>query len=202
MLKIETGCWDFGQIIKISNDIDSFEILFGGNGDLCFNPVMNRMELYESNDPICFNISKEDGFLYDSFKKLYNKICEYSPYDYNDSKFSISEVELINDYKRRDSCRDYPLVHDGIISWHSDEECCDTSSILNIYKLDDESLKLEFIKNKPEDEFYMTYGIRFRNSGSTYNPFNLRFMELYNNLCNYYFSKSDENKQKNMILKK
>ena len=201
MLKIETSEWNFGKKIKISNNINSFEILFGGNGDLYFAPVMSRTELYKSVDPIYFNISKDDGFLYDCFEKLYNKICKYDPYDYNDDIFYKSKSEEKKYQKRKDFFREYPLVHDEIISWHSDEECCDTSSILNIYKLDNNNFKLEFIKNKPEDEFYMTYSIRFRNSGSTYDPFNQRFMELYNNLCSYYFSKSNANKQKNKILK-
>lgn len=197
MLKIETSEWYFGKKIKISNDSDAFEILFGGNGDLYFVPVMNRMKLYESKEPIYFNVSKDDGFLYDSFETLYNNILAYDPVDCYADSFEEKEYQ-----KKKDSFRKYPLVQDNIISWHSDEECQDTSSILNIYKLEDDIFKLEFIKNKPQNELYMTYSIRFRNSGSTYDPFNFRFMELYNNLCNYYFLQNNINEQKIMILKR
>ena len=80
----------------------------------------------------------------------------------------------------------------------SDEEDADTSSILNISKTDNNQIKLEFIKNKPENGFYLTYAIRFRNSGSTYDPFNFRFMELYNSLCNYYENYQPNHKEKQL----
>ncbi len=202
MLKIETSESDFGKILKIINNNNSFKILLGGNGDLYFSPNVGGMQLLKSKDPICFNIAKDAGFFYESFDRLYNKICAYDPFDYDENVFFKSKVEEQEYQKRKDYFRPYPLVHNKVISWHSDEDCWDDSSILNISKEKNDSLKLEFIKNKVEDELYFTYSIRFRNSGSNYDPFNLRFMELYSDLCNYYFSISNMQTEKSRILKK
>ena len=161
----------FGKYLKLTQNGNTFNILFGSNLDLYFQPVMNRMELFTSDEPLEFVISEEDGFLYDAFLNLYEKITKYSPYD----EIDTYEKEY---QEKKDSYRPFPLVHDKVISWHSDEEDADTSSILNISKTDNNQIKLEFIKNKPENGFYLTYAIRFRNSGSTYDPFNFRFMEL------------------------
>lgn len=182
----------FGKYLKLTQNGNTFNILFGGNLDLYFQPVMNRMELFTSDEHLEFKISKEDGFLYEAFMHLYEKIINYIPLDEMDSKREREYQKL------KDSYRPFPLVHDKVISWHSDEEDVDTSSILNISKTEDNQIKLEFIKNKPEDDLYLTYAIRFRNSGSTYDPFNFRFMELYNSLCNYYENYQPNHKEKQL----
>lgn len=182
----------FGKYLKLTQNGNTFNILFGSNLDLYFQPVMNRMELFTSDEHLEFKISKEDGFLYEAFMHLYEKIINYIPLEEMDSKREREYQKL------KDSYRPFPLVHDKVISWHSDEEDVDTSSILNISKTEDNQIKLEFIKNKPEDDLYLTYAIRFRNSGSTYDPFNFRFMELYNYLCNYYENYQPNHKEKQL----
>ena len=182
----------FGKYLKLTQNGNTFNILFGGNLDLYFQPVMNRMELFTSDEHLEFKISKEDGFLYEAFMHLYEKIINYIPLEEMDSKREREYQKL------KDSYRPFPLVHDKVISWHSDEEDADTSSILNISKTGNNQIKLEFIKNKPEDDLYLTYAIRFRNSGSTYDPFNFRFMELYNSLCNYYENYQPNHKEKQL----
>lgn len=182
----------FGKYLKLTQNGNTFNILFGGNLDLYFQPVMNRMELFTSDEHLEFKISKENGFLYEAFMHLYEKIINYIPLEEMDSKREREYQKL------KDSYRPFPLVHDKVISWHSDEEDVDTSSILNISKTEDNQIKLEFIKNKPEDDLYLTYAIRFRNSGSTYDPFNFRFMELYNSLCNYYENYQPNHKEKQL----
>lgn len=182
----------FGKYLKLTQNGNTFNILFGDNLDLYFQPVMNRMELFTSDEHLEFKISKEDGFLYEAFMHLYEKIINYIPLEEMDSKREREYQKL------KDSYRPFPLVHDKVISWHSDEEDVDTSSILNISKTEDNQIKLEFIKNKPEDDLYLTYAIRFRNSGSTYDPFNFRFMELYNSLCNYYENYQPNHKEKQL----
>lgn len=182
----------FGKYLKLTQNGNTFNILFGSNLDLYFQPVMNRMELFTSDEHLEFKISKEDGFLYEAFMHLYEKIINYIPLEEMDSKREREYQKL------KDSYRPFPLVHDKVISWHSDEEDVDTSSILNISKTEDNQIKLEFIKNKPEDDLYLTYAIRFRNSGSTYDPFNFRFMELYNSLCNYYENYQPNHKEKQL----
>lgn len=192
MMNIEFLNNTFGKYLKLTQNGNTFNILFGGNLDLYFQPVMNRMELFTSDEHLEFKISKEDGFLYEAFMHLYEKIINYIPLEEMDSKREREYQKL------KDSYRPFPLVHDKVISWHSDEEDVDTSSILNISKTEDNQIKLEFIKNKPEDDLYLTYAIRFRNSGSTYDPFNFRFMELYNSLCNYYENYQPNHKEKQL----
>lgn len=182
----------FGKSLKLTQNGNTFNILFGGNLDLYFQPDMDRMKLITNREPLEFKISKEDGFLYEAFMHLYEKIINYIPLEEMDSKREREYQKL------KDSYRPFPLVHDKVISWHSDEEDVDTSSILNISKTDNNQIKLEFIKNKPEDDLYLTYAIRFRNSGSTYDPFNFRFMELYNSLCNYYENYQPNHKEKQL----
>lgn len=180
MLKIEIDSCDFGPVVQISDDVNTFEILFTGNGDLYFEPIIYDYEIIEKDIPIYFNINKEDGFLFESFKQLYSQICNYET------------VGDCNQLKKDDSSRKYPLVNKGIISWHSDADMSEISSVLNIKKLDEDNLQLEFIKNQPQDEMDLTYSVRFRNSGSAYEPFNLTFMKLYNDLCSYYTSEKDD----------
>ena len=192
MMNIEFLNNTFGKYLKLTQNGNTFNILFGGNLDLYFQPVMNRMELFTSDEHLEFKISKEDGFLYEAFMHLYEKIINYIPLEEMDSKREREYQKL------KDSYRPFPLVHDKVISWHSDEEDADTSSILNISKTGNNQIKLEFIKNKPEDDLYLTYAIRFRNSGSTYDPFNFRFMELYNSLCNYYENYQPNHKEKQL----
>ena len=182
----------FGKRLKLTQNGNTFNILFGGNLDLYFQPDIDRMKLITNREPLEFVISEEDGFLYDAFLNLYEKITKYIPLEEMDSKREREYQKL------KDSYRPFPLVHDKVISWHSDEEDVDTSSILNISKTEDNQIKLEFIKNKPEDDLYLTYAIRFRNSGSTYDPFNFRFMELYNSLCNYYENYQPNHKEKQL----
>ena len=162
----------FGKYLKLTQNGNTFNILFGGNLDLYFQPVMNRMELFTSDEHL--------------------EIINYIPLEEMDSKREREYQKL------KDSYRPFTLVHDKVISWHSDEEDVDTSSILNISKTEDNQIKLEFIKNKPEDDLYLTYAIRFRNSGSTYDPFNFRFMELYNSLCSYYENYQSNPKEKKL----
>ena len=136
----------FGKYLKLTQNGNTFNILFGGNLDLYFQPVMNRMELFTSDEHLEFKISKEDRFLYEAFMHLYEKIINYIPLEEMDSKREREYQKL------KDSYRPFPLVHDKVISWHSDEEDVDTSSILNISKTEDNQIKLEFIKNKPEGQ--------------------------------------------------
>ena len=191
MMNIEFLNNEFGKRLKLTQNGNTFNILFGGNLDLYFQPDIDRMKLITNREPLEFVISEEDGFLYDAFLNLYEKITKYSPYD----EIDTYEKEY---QEKKDSYRPFPLVHDKVISWHSDEEDVDTSSILNISKTEDNQIKLEFIKNKPEDDLYLTYAIRFRNSGSTYDPFNFRFMELYNSLCSYYENYQSNPKEKKL----
>lgn len=72
---------EFGKRLKLTQNGNTFNILFGGNLDLYFQPDIDRMKLITNREPLEFVISEEDGFLYDAFLNLYEKITQYSPYD-------------------------------------------------------------------------------------------------------------------------
>ena len=183
MLKVKKSKYDFGLVIAIDDGENELDILFGGNGDLYFSPKVKTIEMFDKEDPIVFTINEEDVELYNAFNHLYNKIVNYEPFDIEENDFDFGFIDDDSDYYREyDRYREYPLVSSGIISWRSDEEMVENASVLNISKLNN-NIILEFVKNKPEDSIYMTYSIRFRNSGSLYDPFNCRFMELYQTLC-------------------
>ena len=75
------------------------------------------------------------------------------------------------------------------ITWHSDETAWLVSNILTIKEEKDifiiEFTTQEYIKGYDHDFNSPNYiPIRFRNSGSFYDPFNLIFMRMYNNIKN------------------
>ena len=72
-----------------------------------------------------------------------------------------------------------------MIEWYSDELPIDITSKLTIKK-EDQTFKVLFEKSKKsQDGIFITYSIRFRNSGSRYDPFNISFMLMYNTLKEY-----------------
>lgn len=136
------------------------------------------MELFKKENPLYFHIAKEDGFLFEAFERLYTKICNYDV-DFVEeedmsinSDFSKKSDNSENERQRsKDSYLENPLVKNGIIPWHLDENMGEIASILNIRKLDEQSFQLEFIKNNPKNKMYMTYSVCVCNSGSTYVPY-------------------------------
>lgn len=71
------------------------------------------------------------------------------------------------------------LVQDSTIIWYSDNIYDEKANKLSIEKIDDEII-LTFIEN-PDDPTF-GFGIRICNSGSKYDPFNICFMNLFNQL--------------------
>lgn len=200
------------EIIKIKNERSSYNfylkqedkelgIIFGGNLDLYWsltkkNTKLEKIkptELFEENKKQLketFLITKENYFIYSLFDDLYNDIKECnlftidSYYDYDESKtYKDRNKEYQNTEK-------YKYLFDGnIIKWHSDEEDYLIADRVAIEKIDD-TYVLKFIRPEITDEKFpfRTIGnisIRFRNSGSRYEPFNVIFMRMYNKLQEY-----------------
>lgn len=105
-------------------------------------------------------ITKENYFVYQLFYKLYESIKNDKIY-YSDEENDCFEVN----YKTNN------LFHDDTIEWYSDELPIEITSKLTIKK-EDETFKVLFEKSKKsQDGIFITYSIRFRNSGSRYDPF-------------------------------
>lgn len=159
-----------------------------------------------------FTITKENYHIYSLFNELIEDIKEariHIPEEEKNDDFLIDFEDLFEEYenlytedhespvercnRKNAEYKDYSrykwLYHDGIISWHSDEHIYEDANRVKIYK-EDENIILEFSRPPVKEEeliYHMTgsIGIRFRNSGSTYEPFNQIFMRLYNKLGEY-----------------
>ena len=178
----------------------SLNILYGGNGDLYWLLRSNNENetSYEN-----FSITKEDYDIYKLFDDLYYDIVntqvfkpsiasideedELTEEDIEELETQrIKEIEICQ--KINSSLKDEQsykkLVHDGTITWYSDDSNKENSEIMKITKLEDEYL-LEFIKQNTKDDkiwnFPGSINIRISNSGSTYAPFNMVFMRHFSN---------------------
>lgn len=201
----QTYLYDF----ILSKDNLNFKIFFGGNLDLYWQVIDESLDYdnyknYE-NKTLEFVIDQENMEVYLLFSKLYNDIInkrfkekeesvldEFLPSETKEYLKKVYEKELDDTYNL--------LVKDSVISWHSDETYYEVSDIVNIELVND-SIKITFIKQVESDySFPGEISIRFRNSGSTYDPFNRLFMAHFNALQNVSIEK-DEKKTGNQEKK-
>ena len=183
--------WGYDTFV-IKTDTGSFEILFAPNYDLYWRYLSERKVLEDK--PIQeITITKENYYLYELFYKLYESIK---------SNKVIYDNEIFCELEDKEN----KLFKNNMIEWYSDELPIDIASKLTIKK-EDETFKVLFEKSKKsQDGIFITYTIRFRNSGSRYNPFNLSFMQMYNVLKeydpNYHQTHIEEYLYKQKMLKK
>lgn len=159
----------------IITDEGYFDITFENNLDLYwyFNPKCNFTDSMESYS---LTITKENYEIYQQFDILYNSIKNKTPFAYSlfDDKNKVVDIDKYTDEK---------LFLDNKVNWHSDDFSYENASYVTIEK-GNESYIIEFHKSK-NAELFNTFSIRFRNSGSRYNPYNLLFMNMYNNLKDF-----------------
>jgi len=207
--KIETpyGYNDF----HIEKDNKILEIVFGGNGDLYWildnnqiDPVSYEEYKKELESPYqdIFVITKENYFIYQLFDELIKDIEDsriYLPtineleleFDFlceDKKETSVERCNRLNE-EHKNYFRYKLLFQDGIICWHSDEHIFEDADRVKIYRLNDEII-LEFSSPPVKREEYIyrmpgRTGVRFRNSGSTYNPYNIIFMRMFQKLQEY-----------------
>ena len=168
---------------KITTENGSFDIMFGGNLDLYWYywPEENYKDWPLAKT---FTISKENYFIYQKLDELYKNIKEQKPYQSKDENVStvFDSSKLINESPR--SQYSYKnLFQNDIIKWYSDDAPLEEASMLEIKSQEDKYI-ITFHQGK-EDFGFPTYAIRFRNSGSRYEPYNFAFMNMYNSLSEY-----------------
>ena len=177
MIKIrkEENWYGYYNII-IDTDNGAFEIFFSKNGDLnwCVTYIGQRLDIPSSYS---FVIANDNEYLYNSFEKLYTAIKDSKPFS-NSSLDNESKNMIIRENK---------LFKDGKIEWHSDVFPYDEASILTIYKEKD-IFNVEF-KLSDKRNLFSALDIEICNSGSRYYPYNVPFMNLYNELLEYDFDK-------------
>lgn len=188
-----------GYDISFIKDDKELKIVFGGNGDLYW--MLRQTKTSDMNEEMNevynnFYITKENPIIYRLFDELYNDIL-------NCNIFRITELdqemytksELKKKQKKKNELNEWNrhkrdlLVEEDKIKWHSDEQMFEYANVVTISK-QEEGYLLEFtIPDQPEEELLYrlpgTISIRFRNSGSTYDPFNIVFMRMYQELQKY-----------------
>ena len=171
---------------KITTDDGSFDIIFGGNLDLYWSywpkETINNWPLSKT-----FTITKENYFLYQKMDELYmgkKKKRSYQKTDNDEYLSFLEEINLanVNNLEKEDYAYEQ-LFQDGIIKWYSDDAPLEEASRIEIERLE-ETYTITFFQGKEEYDF-PTFSVRFRNSGSRYNPYNLTFMNMYNGLSEY-----------------
>lgn len=201
-MKITKEKSDFGTDVLIYDADKYLMICFGGTLDLYWS--IHDKEISDSKE---FFITKENYGVYKLFEKLFDDIDNINIYDEgDDNPLYIENEEEREEYieeQRRQHEEDKKLYRlynksnynelfdseNRIITWYSDETAHEVANILKIKKEKDRFV-IEF-KIQPhiegfDEDFHSGYyiPIRFRNSGSTYNPFNIVFMKMYNDMVN------------------
>lgn len=181
----------------ITTDEGTFEISFQNNLDLYWRYVHNKSVLEEPNKKE-FTITKENYFLFNLFDTLYNAIKDSNPYsgytfltprsfyfnkeDYEDDSIKDEEIYV------PENPHPNHVYSNGIITWCSDDfSSMEKASNFQIKKEED-IFKITFKKSERDPESGMpliTYSVRIRNSGSRYNPYNIAFMKMYQDLKEY-----------------
>ena len=186
----------FGLIISFQEFEKQFDVSFGGNLDLYWT-IRSKKE----NDCHEFIITKENYEVYRLFEELFDDIENINIYTEPTIPFYLETEEEKQEYikNQKDEIEyekkkyrvfnhsNYNELFDkenNTITWYSDETNHEVANILKIKK-EKESFRLEF-SIQPYKEGYdrdfnsLNYiPIRFRNSGSSYDPFNVIFMRMY-----------------------
>lgn len=165
------------DVVFIKADDGSFSISFAGNLDLYWTYHSNKPFL-ETKDENTITITKENYYLYSSFEALFEAIKNDTP-----NSNSLLDYDKNNKVPIYNSSRKIELLKEDTICWRSDDFVYDEASSVSIKKIEDE-FKVTF-KKSTNKEYFQTFSVRFRNSGSRYDPFNATFMHMYNKLREY-----------------
>ena len=172
--------------INLIDGDKTLSILFAGTGDLYWI-IKNSNHTKEDYD--CFEISKENYQVYLLFETLLNDIRTINIFD----KTSYIEYIETDEEKKRYKMFNKSYYNDlydedtNTITWVSDETGFEVANMVTIKKIDDKFL-VEFKKQpyidgyERESNIQGIIGIRFRNSGSRYKPFNIVFMRMFDKL--------------------
>ena len=197
-------CFNNVKDILIRDGKKLLKIFYSSNFDLYIDIFGEHNIDEEGYYNATFSIN-QDQEIYHYFESLIDNITTCKVFDVSDIELKIGDTEelknelsnsnqLYNESLKNNDIYN-KLVQDSAIIWYSDNIYDEKANKLKIEKKDGE-ISLTFIDN-PDDPTF-GFGIRICNSGSKYAPFNLCFMNLFNQLQT--FNKKDE--QKKLILKK
>lgn len=192
-MKVTITGEEFYKKISFQEADKIFEVLYGGNEDLYWVIKTRNESNYHD-----FIITKDNNEIYRLFEELFDDIENINIFDEIDPSLlrSVKDIEHEKTKYRYLNKSNYKELFDkdnNTITWYSDETNHDFANILKIKKEED-SFKLEFYLQPHVDGFDedFTIPIRFCNSGSQYDPFNVIFMRMYNKMVNIDFNNDYE----------
>lgn len=179
----DNNCFSEVKDVFIRDDKELLKIFYGGNGDLYFDVFGSRSKGENGLYIATFSIKGTEE-TYQYFEQLVNNIIDCKVFNMSKMGYSnngtdeISSTLKINENLKMGEAYK-KLVHNNSIVWYSDSIYDESANILRIEK-DYGKIKLTFVGN-PEDPSF-GFSIRICNSGSKYDPFNICFMDLFNQL--------------------
>ncbi len=179
--------------ILIRDGKNLLKIFYGSNLDLYID-IFGDYNIDENGQyNAIFSINKNQE-IYQYFENLMDNIIKCKVFDASDIKLEICDIKEQMNELLKDNDVYNRLVQNSAIIWYSDNIYDEKANKLKIEKKDDKII-LNFTDNPYDPTF--GFGIRICNSGSKYDPFNLCFMNLFNQL--QVLNKQEE--QKKLVLK-
>lgn len=197
-------CFDKVKDILIRNEKKLLKIFYGSNGDLYLDIFGDHNINEDENYTATFSINQNQE-IYQYFESLIDSIIKCKVFAVSDIELEMCNTkEQMNELLKSNQLYNEGLknsdvynrlVQDSAIIWYSDNIYDEKANKLRIEKKDDKII-LTFIDN-PDDPTF-GFGIRICNSGSKYDPFNVCFMNLFNQLQTL----NKRNEQKKFVRKK
>lgn len=197
-------CFDKVKDILIRNEKKLLKIFYGSNGDLYLDIFGDHNINEDENYTATFSINQNQE-IYQYFESLIDSIIKCKVFAVSDIELEMCNTkEHMNELLKSNQLYNEGLknsdvynrlVQDSAIIWYSDNIYDEKANKLRIEKKDDKII-LTFIDN-PDDPTF-GFGIRICNSGSKYDPFNVCFMNLFNQLQTL----NKRNEQKKFVRKK
>lgn len=168
--------------ICICNNGRKLYLMYAGNLDLYWSISDENIAASDNINRINFIITKENYRVYEQFTYLFENIKNINIFD--------KEIENEKDkknYRVFNKSHYNELYKNEIITWYSDETNPVVANYLKIKK-DIDCYNICFYTQPYIDGYdydtqhYNSITVRFRNSGSRYDPFNILFMKMYKEL--------------------
>mgnify|MGYP004502433095 FL=1 len=174
--------------IFIRDDKNTLKIFYGANGDLYLD-IFGSRKVDENLLYTATLLVSEEEEVYKYFETLIDDIINCNVLDTSEIELQtcdneIEKEKLLNSVQSqnaaiKNSDTYKSLVQTSTITWYSDNIYDERANILRITKSAN-NITLNFTDN-PDDPAF-GFSIRICNSGSKYDPFNICFMKLFNEL--------------------
>lgn len=127
-----------------------------------------------------FEITKENYYIYSLFEDLYNSIKNSEIFEIDDSQFLSCKTIVDKNKEFNERCKKFnnwnKLFCDGIITWKCDDYSFEEANNLVSIEKEEDKFIIDFMLN---DCMNYSHCIRFRNSGSCYEPYNSLFLKMF-----------------------